>query len=294
MAQRTKSPEKKNRHIGWKEATAVLAGSAAIFSASACSVNSGEITVESTHDKTSGAATGNSELNTASPSDFYSDALYTDQDRINWVEGQLQAKSTDPEYPNRTVLQAAHDRLNHNLSAKGRMSIEELTGVSDPLATPSLNDSANQINAHQEVIIAAAVYEQDSDKAEKMLAGAFDNTNVNNVRNGIRKDHQRPDSERLGFDMQIIFTPDDANVLQSTGKAVELISGFVDNNPPTRISYQTDSQESNNTPDYESQVSFINGHWVETAVINKYGHPNGTPVSSWIEPSNLRNTGTQR
>lgn len=292
MAHRTKSPEKKNRHIGWKEATAVLAGSAAIFSASACSVNSGEITVESTHDKTSGATIGSSELNTASPSDFYSDALYTDQDRINWAEGQLQAKSTDPEYPNGTVLQAAHDRLNHNLSVKGRMSIEELTGVSSPLATPSLSDSANQINAHREVIIASAVYEQDSDKAEKILAAAFDNTNVDNVRNGVRKDHQHSDSERLRLDTQISFTPADANVLQSTGKVVELISGFIEENPPTRVLYQTDSQQIQ--PDLEEQVSWINNRWIETAVINRNKPSNGKPLISWVEPSDLRNTGAQR
>lgn len=219
---------------------------------------------------------------TATPQQFYNDALFSDKERVEWADQQL---STPSELNPRMSTQAdALERLKTNIAANHRPPLEILFGGAS-LVTPNVNNSANEVNYQHAVILAAALYEPNISKAEKMVAAGYADDEVKKLDGSLVSSlvsaHKLPEAERLGLDVEIAYTP---NVSDTPGVIVDLASKVTTTTTPTRIAYLTDSQKSaSGRPDTEIRQSFMNGRWVETGVVAEGG-------AGWIPAPELRNT----
>lgn len=219
-------------------------------------------------------------LDNATPDQFYSDANFTDAQRIGWAMNQLQQPSQVT--PSETVEQAAYDRIKGRLSAAGAH-----------LVAPSVDNTPNQFNVQYLTVEAAATYEPDSDKGEKILAAIQDNQNplLNQLRSTISDDHQRLSAtERLGRSINGDFTPRDEAATRAAGHPVEAATPVTTNqqlgniNPngiPSRI-VQIDTRADGGSLYDEEFQSFVGGHWVVEQAID-------VGSANWIPPQNLVN-----
>ncbi|WP_179474169.1 tetratricopeptide repeat protein [Mycolicibacterium vinylchloridicum] len=239
-------------------------------------------TRDNDHSTSAPSNTAGLTLDAATPSQFDADSNFTDAERQQWAVEQLQAPSRDPDYPNMTVLEAAHQRLNANLKKNNRMPLEELTG--SQLVEPALSNTANESNLLRTLVVAAAAYAKDLPTAKKMLAAAYDNVILDNphayVMKSFGKTFTLSRTERRQQDVQVTFTSQDISKI--TGQMVEFATP-VDPTAatPSRITLQMDTQDLSGRPLTEEQESFINNRWVITS-------PAVTSSDAgWIEPTKL-------
>ena len=223
-------------------------------------------------------------LDDASADQFYDDKYFTDEQRAEWANEQLQAPSTDPEYPNMSVEQAAYQRLQAKLAREGRPAL-------GPLVAPSLENTANEASVLQIVAFAAGYYDSDSNKGEKIIAAGMDNSHEmsESMRTDVRNKHLLSDSDRLDGSLEVTFTPNDAEKTQLAGHNVEMASPYSTdsligniapvNGAPTRVVYLRDSQESSQKT--EEVQAFIGGRWTACESILP------SEVGRWIPPKDL-------
>ncbi|MFZ2545329.1 MAG: hypothetical protein WAW80_05105 [Candidatus Saccharimonadales bacterium] len=208
---------------------------------------------------------GELNIDNATPSEFFSDAYFTDEERVQWADEQLNAPSQDPQYPNMTAEQATYQRILYNLAQQDRP--EELIGK---LVEPSITNTANEANIIQMVAYAAGVFENDSDKGEKMIAAGIDNGHprVDDIRDDTRRAHLSSDAERLRYNLGFSFVPGDAMQSEKAGHKVEMASPYSTDRPigsivpqngiPTRVALIV----TNGDPDDSEEIqTFIGGRW---------------------------------
>ena len=223
-------------------------------------------------------------LDSATPDQFDSDEYFTDEQRTEWANEQLQAPSTDPEYPNMTVEQAAYQRLQAKLASEGRPAL-------GPLVAPSLDNSANEANVLESVAYAAAYYTSDPSRGEKILAAGIDNGHekIAAMRTHLRGQFSLSDNDRLDTSFKVTFTPNDAAKTQEAGHGIEMASPYSvdrpigsitpENGTPTRVVYLRDSRDQSEKSE-EKQI-FTGGRWIAASSIVP------SETDRWIPPTNL-------
>ena len=223
-------------------------------------------------------------LNDASPEDFYNDGLFSDIDRVAWANRQLQSSSADSTYPAVTVEEAAYERLQDQLAVEGRPPL-------GPLVSPSIQNTANEANILRAVAIAAAYYEEDRHRREKLLAAAFDNQHERSseMRASLRNSHPLSAAGRLRTGFESTFTPSDPERLRTSGRHLEMATPYSKNRRlgtvvpidglPTRVVFLRDSRQ----PDHEVEEIqvYVGGRWTAHGTILP------TATARWIPPDLL-------
>jgi hypothetical protein len=225
----------------------------------------------------------------ASSVDFYNDNYFTDAERVEWANEQLQKDANDPEYPGLTVEQAAYEHIKNTMMEESGVPLE-------PLVTPSESNTPNEVGIQHLTVQAASSYEMNADKAKKLLAAAFDNDSPDYA-SYVEDDEQYRQSNPTQADLYdttiaYAYTPFDPNqeglVPRATGISSDAPLGSIApiNNQPTRIVMKTVSQTQNHTPDSEEVQTFVDGkRWIAETKIT----PNDTNL--WIPPENLISLG---
>ncbi len=230
---------------------------------------------------------------TATLEQFTSDEYFTDAERVAWADEQLNAPSTDPEYPNMTVEQAAYKRINANLYKSNGLQLGKEFSA---LVEPSVNNTPAEVDTQIYVDTAAAMFEPNLDKAKKMLAAVADNNSefYKNISHDMEKFRAKnPSSEDFyGQTLAYYYTPWDENstelIPQATGvsDSADHPLGTISpvDNTPTRVSMQRASQDvvRAKNPDFEVVRSFVDGkRWIERESIDR------NDVGRWIPPEQL-------
>lgn len=236
-------------------------------------------------------------IDTATPDQFFNDEYFTDIERVQWADQQLDTPSNDPEYPGATVAGAAFSRLKDYLMENNGVPINSMLTESSESNTP------NEANVQILSAVAAAVYELDENRAEKLLAGAFDNNselmsamrnNIHDLREEYRQQYGGEITQEFLHNQNIAysFTPYDPDIAAATGgDLVPQATGISTNAPigniypvngePTRVVMMTVSQTENKPPDYEMVQAIVGDRWIGRDFIT----PND--VNLWIPPSQL-------
>jgi hypothetical protein len=223
----------------------------------------------------------------ASSVDFYNDNYFTDAERVEWANEQLNAPSA--ENPDLTVEQAAYEHIKTTMMERSGVPLQ-------PLVNPSPSNTPNEVGIQQMAIQGAAMYEMDFNKAKKLLAATFDNNSLfyESFVDDVTKIRQSNPTQAELYNETIAYTytPFDPNqeglVPQATGVSSEAPLGTIQpvNNEPTRVVMKTVSQKLVDLPDFEEVQTFVDGkRWVAEEKIS----PSDT--SSWIQPENLINLG---
>lgn len=122
------------------------------------------------------------DIDAATPDQFYSDANFTDEQRVDWAWNKINQPSHEAGYEGMTLLQAAHKQLVKRLQLEKEIELEKGMGMNlfpEPVE-PSENLDGDQILAIESSVeqIAAASDLSDIDRA-KVLAAVMDNANPN-------------------------------------------------------------------------------------------------------------------
>lgn len=236
-------------------------------------------------EKTSATAEkANVTLENATPDQFWSDT-FTDTERVQYADKLLHEK-IDPQYHDMTLEQASYKRLQAKLTALGRPELSSLV-------TPSKSNTANEALVQLSVADAAAVYVDDSNTGEKILAAVTDDSNpgLETQRETVRTKHQLSPEERLDTDFATSFVGPDAAASAAAGHSVEQATPIVSDgnrlgnivteaSVPTRVATVVDSQNMEHVS--EDVQTFVGGRWVTRDVI-------GPNASTWIPPKTLVN-----
>lgn len=228
-------------------------------------------------------------LDSATVEQFYDDNNFTDEQRVGWADSQLNSPSTDPEYPDMTVEQAAYRRINANF--RNRLG-SEFSG----LVKPSVNNSPAEVDTQIYVDTAAALFEPNLNKAKKMFAAVADNgsTMYDSLVTSTMMYREKNPGKLYDQTESYHYTPWDSGPHTPADKLAPQATGISSSSPlgpihpidntPTRIAMQHTSQDNDRAsqPDFEVVRAFVGGkRWIEREII-RLGDS-----GKWIPPEEL-------
>ncbi len=113
-------------------------------------------------------------IDAATPDQFYSDANFTDEQRVDWAWNKINQPSHKAGYEGMTLLEAAHKELANSINYKPQYGNAEYL---HELVAPSENMTGDQIQTYISTVgyLAATADMPDSDRA-KILAASSDNS----------------------------------------------------------------------------------------------------------------------
>ncbi len=167
-------------------------------------------------------------LDTATVDEFYNDAYFTDEERVDWAWSKLNEPSTKQGYEDMTILQAKYSELQAKYNSPNYKYIQDYVEPSESMAGDEILSLQTAIQT-----IAAESTELSDTERQKIIAAVADNSTADRER-GVSRAQER-DIESLNGIYAVRETPEGAKMESPVFRYHIPENGYNPNGLPSKV-----------------------------------------------------------